>query len=239
MNLGENIYKLRTDHNMSQGDLADALSVSRQSVSKWENNSAVPELEKLIKMSLLFGISLDALVNNEIPSSPSSPPEITVQNDTPHRTIGIVLLSFGLLVMLLLSIWGGFILGVMLGLPFTIVGSVLTISTEGTLFKSAWALFAIYAPLLFYFMLNVTGFGHIIRIGVIVIWLTILIGIALLLHYKGNLSADSRKLIHISIILALVLFLTFGIVNSILMHRSGLHTATEELGEMPFYQEEP
>ena len=36
MNLGENIYRLRTEKNMSQGDLADALEVSRQSVSKWE-----------------------------------------------------------------------------------------------------------------------------------------------------------------------------------------------------------
>lgn len=50
MNLGENIYRLRTERNMSQGDFADAMEVSRQSVSKWENNSAVPELEKLVKM---------------------------------------------------------------------------------------------------------------------------------------------------------------------------------------------
>ena len=35
MNLGENIYRFRTEKNMSQGDLADALEVSRQSVSKW------------------------------------------------------------------------------------------------------------------------------------------------------------------------------------------------------------
>ena len=51
MNLGENIYHLRTGRNLSQGDLADALDVSRQSVSKWENNSATPELEKLIKIN--------------------------------------------------------------------------------------------------------------------------------------------------------------------------------------------
>ena len=67
MNLGENIYRFRTEKNMSQGDLADALDVSRQSVSKWENNSATPELEKLIKMSSLFGISLDELVSGKAP----------------------------------------------------------------------------------------------------------------------------------------------------------------------------
>lgn len=67
MNLGENIYRLRTQKNMSQGDLADALDVSRQSVSKWENNSATPELEKLIKMSELFGVTLDELVSGNAP----------------------------------------------------------------------------------------------------------------------------------------------------------------------------
>jgi len=42
MSLGERIYKLRKEKNLSQGDLADMLGVSRQSISKWENNSAVP-----------------------------------------------------------------------------------------------------------------------------------------------------------------------------------------------------
>ena len=74
MNLGENIYRLRTERNLSQGDFADALEVSRQSVSKWENNSAVPELEKLVKMAELFGITLDELVSGERKESASAPP---------------------------------------------------------------------------------------------------------------------------------------------------------------------
>ncbi len=47
MNLGETIYRLRTGKNLSQGDLAEMLEVSRQSISKWENNSAVPDLGDL------------------------------------------------------------------------------------------------------------------------------------------------------------------------------------------------
>lgn len=74
MNLGENIYKYRTARNMSQSDLAQALDVSRQSVSKWENNSAVPELDKLIKMAKLFDITLDALANEPVSAQPSIPP---------------------------------------------------------------------------------------------------------------------------------------------------------------------
>ena len=65
MTLGERIYKLRTEKEMSQGDLADALEVSRQSISKWETNGSVPELDKLIKLSEIFGISLDELVTGK------------------------------------------------------------------------------------------------------------------------------------------------------------------------------
>lgn len=67
MNFGEKIYSLRTKAGLSQGELADRLDVSRQAVSKWENNSAVPELDKLLKMSELFSVSLDELVKGDIP----------------------------------------------------------------------------------------------------------------------------------------------------------------------------
>ena len=42
MTLGENIVRLRTQKNWSQGDLADALDISRQSVSKWETDASIP-----------------------------------------------------------------------------------------------------------------------------------------------------------------------------------------------------
>ena len=63
MSLGNNIYRLRTQRNMSQGDLAERLDVSRQSISKWETDGAVPELDKLIKLSNIFGVTLDELVH--------------------------------------------------------------------------------------------------------------------------------------------------------------------------------
>lgn len=62
MNLGEKIYTLRNEKNLSQGNLADMLDVSRQSVSKWENNIAVPDLDKIIKLSEIFGVTVDELV---------------------------------------------------------------------------------------------------------------------------------------------------------------------------------
>lgn len=65
MNLGENIYTLRTKMNMSQTDLANEVDVSRQSISKWETGSAIPDLDKLIRLSKIFGVTLDELVGNE------------------------------------------------------------------------------------------------------------------------------------------------------------------------------
>ena len=44
MSLGERIYRLRTERNLSQGDLAEMLEVSRQSISKWENNNTIQSI---------------------------------------------------------------------------------------------------------------------------------------------------------------------------------------------------
>ena len=60
--LGERIYKYRAARGLSQLELSELLEVSRQSVSKWETDVAVPELSKLVKMAEVFEISLDALV---------------------------------------------------------------------------------------------------------------------------------------------------------------------------------
>ena len=105
MNLGENIYTFRTVNNMSQGGLANALEVSRQSVSKWENNSAVPELDKLVKMSKLFGVTLDELVNG--PAGPTPSEQSTGVHLPPTRILaGSVMLLFGMVFFLLSIFWG-------------------------------------------------------------------------------------------------------------------------------------
>ena len=97
MNLGENIYKQRTAKNLSQEDLANALEVSRQSVSKWENNSAVPELDKLVKMAQIFGISLDELVTgkkaaDQVPPTIDKRPGLSVKMILGFLFIGLALL---------------------------------------------------------------------------------------------------------------------------------------------------
>ncbi|MBQ4347057.1 MAG: helix-turn-helix domain-containing protein [Firmicutes bacterium] len=65
MTLGERIFELRSREKMSQGELAEKMNVSRQSISKWETDGSVPELDKLILLSDIFGITLDELVKGE------------------------------------------------------------------------------------------------------------------------------------------------------------------------------
>ena len=62
MNLGNAINKLRNDAHLSQEQFATLFGVSQQSVQKWENGDSVPELNKIIKISKHFGVSLDALI---------------------------------------------------------------------------------------------------------------------------------------------------------------------------------
>lgn len=65
MTTGEKLSRLRKENNYTQEQLADILGVSRQSVSKWEQDLAFPETEKLIKISELYKCSLDYLLKEE------------------------------------------------------------------------------------------------------------------------------------------------------------------------------
>ena len=73
MTFSEKLTGLRRKSGMSQEQLADRLGVTRQSVSKWENDASVPDLEKLVKLSGVFGVSLDELVKGEVPDSAAPP----------------------------------------------------------------------------------------------------------------------------------------------------------------------
>ena len=168
MNLGENIYQFRTAKNMSQGDLADALEVSRQSVSKWENNSAVPELEKLVKMAHIFGITLDELVSGEepqkdevpqpAPSVKEAPAKIPRSRLTSAQILGIVLLVFSGLCFLVFTVVGIFVgnllLGLLIGLPVFLCGLVCLLCRKNIGLKCAWA---VYLPLWLYFTIFFIG----------------------------------------------------------------------------------
>lgn len=81
--LAEKIYQLRKAKNWSQEDLAAKMGVSRQSVSKWERGEALPDLERMISLSDVFGVSIDDLIRSnkitednqeEVQSQPKTTP---------------------------------------------------------------------------------------------------------------------------------------------------------------------
>ena len=66
MSLGENLQFLRKKDNITQEQLAEQLEVSRQSVSKWESDTAYPEMEKIIQICDLFHVGMDDLVRKDV-----------------------------------------------------------------------------------------------------------------------------------------------------------------------------
>lgn len=75
MTFGEKIQKLRKEAGLSQEELSYRLGVSRQAISKWERDSGYPETEKIIRMSALFNVSLDYLLNEETPQQSKQNPD--------------------------------------------------------------------------------------------------------------------------------------------------------------------
>ena len=146
MTIGEKIYKLRTERNLSQGDLSEILEVSRQSVSKWENGAATPDLDKIIKLSEIFGITIDELVKSEeVSSTPEEKaPEIIIKKESsfpPRKIIGPVLLSLSLIITVVLLAAGGGIVGLVLSSPLILCGMICFIFKKNIGLWCAWAVF--------------------------------------------------------------------------------------------------
>ena len=158
MTLGQNIARLRAQKNLSQGDLADALEVSRQSVSKWETDASIPELDKLLRLAELFGVTLDELVKGE-----SAQPE-TARGEAPDKEsagaytaaapaarretrqiVGTILLCFGALIGILIMLFAGTLAGFILALPLFVCGTICLTVRRRTGLWCAWALYIGFA----------------------------------------------------------------------------------------------
>lgn len=66
MNLGNSLFQARKKCGLSQEDVAGRLGVSRQTVSKWETDETVPDIRQAKKMSVLYHVSLDELINFDL-----------------------------------------------------------------------------------------------------------------------------------------------------------------------------
>lgn len=67
MTIGQKITKLRENMNMSQEQFAERIDVSRQSISKWEMDHSVPQIDKVLQMCELFNITTDELLRDSVP----------------------------------------------------------------------------------------------------------------------------------------------------------------------------
>ena len=166
MSLGERIYKLRTEKNLSQGDLAERLEISRQSISKWENNNAVPDLEKIIALSEIFEVSLDELVKGKkvteetgayIPREQKIENATTVEQNFPPRKIaGIILFCMAFITLLFCTMLGGALTGLFFCLPFLVCGIFCFVLKRNV---GLWCTWAVYF-LLDVFMSYATGISR-------------------------------------------------------------------------------
>ena len=242
MRLGETIYRLRTEKGMSQGDLAEALSVSRQSVSKWETDGATPDLEKLIKLSELFGISLDTLVKGSEPipqAEPTHQPEPQViyvertENATPPRKIaGFALFGLAILVILLCSILGGLLAGLLFSLPFWVCGCICFLFKKRVALWCSWSLFILADTFLHFATGSASGsFLGVLR-GVlqgylnnhVTLWVSLAALLVLLVlvvctirSYRDKVLESSKQVIRRMILLVLGLALLYVVPYGISM----------------------
>lgn len=84
MTMGEKMQKLRKQKNWSQETLAEKLGVSRQAVSLWERGESMPEIDKLIPLARLFGVTADYLLD-DTQEALGEKPQPTVLHQRPEN----------------------------------------------------------------------------------------------------------------------------------------------------------
>ena len=87
MILADKIVSLRKKAGWSQEELAEQLGVTRQSVSKWEGAQSVPDMDKVVQMSRLFGVTTDYLLKDELEEE--TPCAAAQEDDTPLRRVSL------------------------------------------------------------------------------------------------------------------------------------------------------
>ncbi len=159
--LGQRIYQLRRERGLSQEDLSGSLNVSRQSISKWETDSSVPDLDKLVALSELFDITLDELVKGTSPVEtkasvteepqlqepavptpvivPQTPPPSATQRH-PYRKIGMILLAVAVFLGIFLLFIGFGANALLLVSPLLVCGVICLIVRRYPVLWCGWGL---------------------------------------------------------------------------------------------------
>jgi transcriptional regulator with XRE-family HTH domain len=117
MNMADRIQYLRKNKGMSQEELADRVGVSRQAVSKWESEQSAPDLDRIIAMSELFGVTCDYILKGIEPVTPAKGINLAFASKINYLG-STLLLAIGLLAAMatwhaeqsIQSVWGGMII---------------------------------------------------------------------------------------------------------------------------------
>lgn len=100
MKLADKLIELRKRNRMSQEDLAEKLNVSRQTISRWESNIAMPDADNLLGLSKVFNVTIDYLLNDDYRSDDDLPKIKVMQNDNIGQ-IMIYLITLEVMILLI------------------------------------------------------------------------------------------------------------------------------------------
>ena len=93
MSLGKNIQYLRKQKKITQEQLAEIMSVSRQTISRWEADEIIPELNKLVALSDVFSCKLDTLVKEDMVAWDEIYSEVTIKTMKAFRMARYVMVT--------------------------------------------------------------------------------------------------------------------------------------------------
>lgn len=88
MEIGSNLKKMRSEKGLSQKELADALNVSPQAVSRWENDEVEPDISTLNKLSEIFNVSVDELINGVKEKKDLAEPTVVINIESKEKQVG-------------------------------------------------------------------------------------------------------------------------------------------------------
>lgn len=159
MSLGETIARLRSQKGYSQSQLADKLGVSRQSVSKWETDASAPDLDNLVKLHELLGVTLDELILGDAPQPKAEPlsPAPVQPTVLPSRILaGLLLFGVGSLALIVCTLQGNMASGLILAIPFFVPALICFVARNRWALWCGWAVYG----MLYLFAVMFTRFSN-------------------------------------------------------------------------------
>jgi len=218
MKIGQKIYELRTARNMSQGDLANLLEVSRQSVSKWETDAAVPDLDKLIKLADVFEVSLDELTGREIPHMSMLGEQVEVKQTgiTQRQIIGYILLVASLIGIILTIVFVEDNIIYSVTIPFaliTLFGSIICLCVKKNVgYSFAWAILS-WLSIFIVFAIPVPIISVVLASQVITLILLAIIGNKIYKPGEIKISESKKQMLIVAWGLSIVVYMAVMFLN--------------------------